>query len=70
MNDEKDQDTVDAEFELYEAERKAAVMAEAIKAGCLTREIANMPDGGRSVLGEATLGRLQSYATERSRLPR
>ena len=53
-----------------EDDAKAARMEEARKAGCLTREIAEMPDGGRAFLGEETWRKLQDFAAMRNKLPR
>jgi hypothetical protein len=39
----------------------------AVEAGCLTRELANSVDGGKSVLGAATWERLEGYAAERAK---
>ena len=50
-----------------EAERKAARMEYARRAGILLPEIAAMPDGGRAFFGEETWQRLQDYAVERQR---
>lgn len=52
--------------EQQELEAQKARFEEARKAGCWTRELANLPDGGLSVLGEATLEKLRGYARERS----
>ena len=56
----------DTSIEEYERRQKADRLEEAVKAGVLTREIANMPDGGRSVLGEETWEKLEGYAQERA----
>ena len=71
MPEYNEQQTEEALRELQEeAERKAARMEYARRAGVLTPEIAAMPDGGRAFLGEETWRRLQDYAAERARLPR
>lgn len=57
-------------IEQCEEEERMAARAEAIKAGCLTRDIANDWDGGKSALGRATVEALEKYAFERSQLPR
>ena len=54
----------------YGDPEKVARMEEARKAGILTREIAEMPDGGRAFLGEVTWQKLQDYARMRSKLPK
>ena len=56
--------------ELAEIAEKQARMEELRKAGCLTRELANMPDGGASVLGWENMEKLKEYATYRAKLPR
>lgn len=62
-------DSISTEEE-REAKEKAIRMEYARKAGCLTREIAEMPDGGRAFLGEKTWQKLEDYAAERAKLPR
>ena len=63
---QNDSDTI-SEQEL-EAERKAARLEYARRAGILLPEIAAMPDGGRAFFGEETWRRLQDYAAERASL--
>ena len=62
MNEEI-QNTAIAEFEKQKVERDAfeARVAEARKAGCLTRELANMSDGGRMALGEKAWKEIQDF---------
>ena len=60
----------DVILEKEEAERKAARMECARRAGLLTPEIAAMPDGGRAFLGEEIWGKLKDYAAMRSQLKR
>ena len=57
------------EFEQQEAEREAfeARVAEARKAGCLTRELANMPDGGVGALGPKAWKEIQDFWAARKR---
>lgn len=54
------------------AEHKAqmARFEEARKAGVLTREIANLPDGGRSIFDKETWEKIQNFTEMRTRLPR
>ena len=67
MENNKSRGITNAEFEKYEEEQKYAAQVEAIKAGCLTREMANTP-GGRAALGYSTLKALEEYAAYRAGL--